>query len=445
MSARTLTFGGAFAAALSLGVVSFISFADVNGGQPQWAKAHAGAGAGHASHSGGGGHEGDSGAAHTGESHSDDDETPRLVKLSDEQIAAASISVSPVQTGKIAERLVVPGVITMDSDRIGRIAANVTGIVTELRKKLGDPVQKNEVIAVLESREVADARGEYISALVAYELQTTLFERDRTLWQKQFAPEQQYLKSRSAHTEARVKVDLARQKLLALNVDSREITETLSKQASAAVEAKQSAPAEKDTKSLRRYELRSPIAGRVVERRVDLGAPVGKEGQEAELYVIADLSTVWVELSVPIADLERVKEGQAVTIKGGTSPRRASGKIIFISPMLNNETRAARMIAAIDNQALEWRPGTFVTAEIAIDEDAVEKSIPLASIQKFNGANAVFVRTEDGFERRDIRIGKHDGSNVEVVSGLEEGEQIAVSNTFTLKAEAGKASAEHAH
>jgi cobalt-zinc-cadmium efflux system membrane fusion protein len=422
-------FGGVLVAILGLGVISIMSFAHVNEGYQPSVKADAES-------------DGDHGRPKA-TPKAEAEEIPRLVKLSEDQIGASNIAVSPVRNGIIRQRQSVPGVIAMDSDRVGRIAANVVGIVAELRKKLGDPVQKGEVIAVLESREVADARGEYISALVAYQLQSTLFERDRALWEKQFTPEQQFLKTRSAYTEARVRVDLARQKLLALNVDSREITETLSKQASAVVEAKEGAavPSEGAASSLRRYELRSPIVGRVVERRVDLGAPVGKEGQEAELYVIADLSRLWVELALPTADLENVKEGQSVTIKGSAS-RKASGKIIFISPMLNNETRAARVIAAIDNPGLTWRPGTFVTAEIAIDEDAVDKSIPLAALQKFNGVNAVFVRTADGFERRDVLIGKQDGDNAEVSAGLKEDEQIAVSNTFILKAELGKSSAE---
>jgi cobalt-zinc-cadmium efflux system membrane fusion protein len=423
-------FCGVLAAILGLGVISIMSFAHVNEAHQPSVKAEAESDGDHSRPK----------ATPTAEP----EEIPRLVKLSDDQIGASNIAVSPVRNGLIKQRLSVPGVIAMDSDRVGRIAANVVGIVSELRKKLGDPVQKGEVIAVIESREVADARGEYISALVAFQLQSTLFERDRALWEKQFTPEQQFLKTRSAYTEARVRVDLARQKLLALNVDSQEITETLSKQASAVVEAKEgaTAPSEGAAKSLRRYELRSPIAGRVVERRVDLGAPVGKEGQEAELYVIADLSRVWVELALPTADLENVKEGQSVLLKGSASHRKASGKIIFISPMLNNETRAARVIAAIDNPDLAWRPGTFVTAEIATDEDAVDKSIPLTALQKFNGVNAVFVRTADGFERRDVLIGKQDGDNAEVRMGLREDEQIAVSNTFILKAELGKSSAE---
>lgn len=407
---------GGFLAVLSAGAISWISFAHTNE-PPALAQAE-----------------------QPGEGHGQEKSPPpEQVKLTSQQIAAAHVEVAAAGNGMIVQRTAVQGTIVIDPDRIARVAANVTGIVAELNKKLGDPVGKNEIVAALESREVADARGEYLSARVAYELQGTLYERDRALWEKQITAEQQFIKTRSAFTEARVRLDLARQKLLALKLDQKEIDEVLGKQASAAVEA--AGLPQGTARSLRRYELRSPIAGRIVERRVDLGAPVGREGQEAEIYVIADLSTVWVELSVP-ADLENVKEGQSVTIKGNGAARKATGKIIFISPILNKDTRAARVIAAVENSDLAWRPGTFISAGITTGERPVSTAIPVGAIQKFRGVNAVFVLNEEGFEKREIIIGEQDGESAEVKSGLGAGEKIAVSNTFLLKAELGKASAE---
>lgn len=95
--------------------------------------------------------------------------------------------------------------------------------------------------------------------------------------------------------------------------------------------------------TLRHKELRAPISGQVVERRVDLGAPVGGEGQEKEVYVIADLSSLWVEMSVPLTDLPAVKVGQLVSVAATSEGSRTEGKIVFISPMLNADTLSARV------------------------------------------------------------------------------------------------------
>jgi cobalt-zinc-cadmium efflux system membrane fusion protein len=289
-------------------------------------------------------------------------------------------------------------------------------------------VAKGEVVAVLDSREVAEAKSEYISAQVNFELQKTLFEREHPLAQAKIIAENQFLRTRNTFTEAQLRVGLARQKLLALNLREKEIAE-LSRQ----------------TVALQVYELRSPLAGRIVERLVDLGAPVGGEGQAKELYVIADLSSVWIELSIPTGDLSAITEGQQVAISAGANAKPSHGKIVFISPMLNQETRSARVIAAIDNKDMAWRPGSYVTARVSIAEQPVQLRVPRTALQTIKGEQVVFVRTPEGFEKREVALGKGDDQAVEVVFGLDPGESIAVANTFVLKAELGKAEAEHAH
>lgn len=225
-----------------------------------------------------------------------------------------------------------------------------------------------------------------------------------------------------------MRVDLARQKLSALGVPEKEIA-GLSRQSTA----------------LQRYELRSLIAGRIVERLVDLGAPVGGEGQAKELYVMADLSTVWIELAVSTEHLPQITEGQPVAIAAGTEGKGSAGKIVFISPILNPETRAARVIAAVDNKDLTWRPGSYVTAQVTIEEQPVRLRVPRTALQTIGGEQVVFVRTPEGFEKREVALGKSDDQFVELAFGVDPGEEVAVANTFVLKAELGKSEAEHAH
>src|SRR5207302_3026029 len=142
---------------------------------------------------------------------------------------------------------------------------------------------------------------------------------------------------------------------------------------------------------------------------------------------------------VPTADLDVIAEGQAVVIaSGGDSGKRGDGRIIFISPLVNPDTRSARVIARVDNKALIWRPGSAVTARIVIKEEPVEVSIPPSALQTIGGERVVFVRTPNGFQRRAVTTGRSDEQAVEITSGLSTGEQVAVKNTFLLKAELGK-------
>ena len=224
---------------------------------------------------------------------------------------------------------------------------------------------------------------------------------------------------------------VARQKLSALGVPDREIASM-----SASPEA---------MNGLQSYEIRSPGVGRIVERMVDIGTPVGGEGQAKELFSIIDLRSVWVELAVSSTDLGQIREGNAVAISSVGNDRRIEGRIVFISPIFNNETRSARVYAAIGNDDLAWRPGSFVSADVTAEQISVDIRVPRTALQTIEGATVVFVRTETGFERRKVVIGKQDDEFVEIAFGIDPGETIAVSNTFLLKAELGKSEAEHSH
>ena len=348
-----------------------------------------------------------------------------LIKLTAEQIAKANIELAPARNGIIVRRVGAPGTIAPDPDRMGRVAAKVIGTVAELRKRLGDPVAKGEVVAVLESREVADAKSDYLAAQVHFELQKTLFEREQALWAQKISAEQQFLRARNAFREAELRLNVSRQKLSALDLTDQEIS---------------SLPTQ-PLMTLRHKEIRAPSGGQVVERRVDLGAPVGGEGQEKELYVIADLSSVWIELSVSVADLPAIRAAQSVAIVTRSDGPRVQGTIVFVSPFLNAETRSARVIASLANDGMAFRPGSFVTAAITIEEQEIDLVVPRAAVQTIGGEQVVFVRTDEGFEKREIVLGRADETHVEVVFGLDPGETIAVTNTFVLKAELGKSEA----
>jgi membrane fusion protein, heavy metal efflux system len=366
------------------------------------------------------------GAEPKGDSDVGINEEHATIKLTDEQVETSSIELAAVREGTLVRRIVVPGTIVPDADRIARVSVKLSATVAELRKKLGDTVEKGEVIAVLESREVANAKSEYLAARLNNDLQRNLYERDKILGDRHIIAEQIVLRSEGAAGQAKINLDIARQKLLALGVTENELAVL---------------PDEPET-ALRRQEVRAPISGRVVDRRVDLGAAVGRDNLETELFTVADLDRVWVELAVGPTSLPAVAEGQIVSVAAHGLAKRAVGKIVFVSPIVEKETHSARVVAEIANPDGNWRPGSLVQAAIAIGQRCVAVAVPVSAVQTIGRTRIVFVRTQDGFERRPVTLGEGDDRLLEVLSGVREAETIAVSNTFVLKAELLKSVAE---
>lgn len=349
------------------------------------------------------------------------------ISLAAEQIDKAGVVLTRVEPGVIAERLAAPGVVIADQDRIARVPARVIGSVAELRKRLGETVATGEIVAMLDSREVADAKSEWQAALVNYDLQKTLFDRAAKLWDKRISAEQVYLQAKTTATTAQLRVNLARQKLRSLGVSDAEI-DTLR--------------AADESANLGLYPVRAPISGRVIERKVDVGASVGGNNDPSELYAIADLSRVWIDLSIPASELNAIREGQKVFLRA-PNDETLSGEIIFIGPVLNPETRSARVLAAVDNPGLALRPGGFVNAAIAVRDTPVALRAPKSALQTVEGKTSLFVRNDKGFVARAVGVGRSDAQFVEITEGLTAGETIASENSFILKAELGKAEAGH--
>jgi len=353
-------------------------------------------------------------------------ESEGLVKLTQAQISAAGIETAPAGPATLVKEISVPGRVALNGDRQAKIVPKIAGIVASINKQLGAHVEDGEVLAAIESREVADAKSQYLEAWRAEELAKKVFEREERLWQQKVTAEQDYLTAKNAFETSKIQLELAHQKLHTMGLDEADIDAVI-----ASPELEQ---------AFRSYKIRSPIKGRVTARNLVLGQMLATD---TEIFNIADLSTVWVDLAVQPADLPFASEGQEVIVRG--EGRTAEGKIVGLSPVIDPETRSARAIAEIDNSKGEWQPGDYVRAQLISSRKETPLSVPRDAIQTINGKPSVFVSQQGGFKARAVTTGKEDSRNVEIISGLNPGDVIAVTNTFALKAELGKSEAEHEH
>ncbi len=184
-----------------------------------------------------------------------------------------------------------------------------------------------------------------------------------------------------------------------------------------------------------RYEMRAPFDGVVVEKHIVLGEAVK---DDTEVFVVADLSSVWVNVRVYQKDLSVVHKGLPVVLSVGHSISMAKGKIAWVSPQIDEHTRTAKARVVLPNTDGHWRPGLFVTAKIAVDEIEVPLLVPKVALQTVEDRLSVFVKTDEGFEPRPVMLGRSTEIYAEVTKGLQPGQQYVTKGAFTLKAELSK-------
>lgn len=334
------------------------------------------------------------------------------IALTAEQIRAAGITLGRPTTGG-AGALRLPATIEGDPQATQAVSAAIGGRIVALHRNLGQSVARGQTLAIIESREAAQLQGEVQATKARLALAQSNLAREERLFAQRVSPEQDVVAARTAAAEARIAHGQAQQQLSAAGGGGGQ---------------------------LNRMAIAAPISGQVISRSVVLGQTVAAD---AELYRIANLSNVSLALNLQPADAGRIRPGAVVAVSA--PGRQATGKIGFVSPALDPATRLVPAIAILDNRAGQWRVGEAVTASIALATDDGDRSIsvPSTAIQTVEGKSVVFVRTREGFKALPVVLGDRAGANVIIRSGLRGTEQIAITNSFALKAEIGKGEAGH--
>lgn len=336
------------------------------------------------------------------------------VHLTDAQIAAARIAVEPVRSD-LAGAVEASAVVAADPTRSAIAAAAVGGRIAAVHRNLGEPVKRGDVLVVLESREAADLTAEVQAARSQMQQAATTLEREERLFKERVSAEQDVIAARANAEAARIRLRLAQDRLGAAGGSG-------------------------DGAS-NRLTVRAPSDGFVIDRHAELGAVVAAD---SELFRVADLSVVSLDLSLAPDAAHAVRPGAAVAVSG--AGRTGEARIAFVAPIIDPATRQVRALATLPNADGAWRIGETVSVRIARADAAAGIAVPRAAIQTVEDKPSVFVRTDKGFAVKHLVLGAANGDHVLVESGLEGGERIAVANSYVIKAELGKGEGgEHEH
>lgn len=340
---------------------------------------------------------------------------PDRIPLDEAQMRGAGITIATVQAGTVRRVVTLPAEIRTNEDRTAIVLPKVAGSVDAAPAVLGQHVKRGQTLAVIASSAVSDLRSELQAAEQRTALAKTTYEREKMLWQDKISAEQDYLQARQAWQEAQIAAANLRQKL-------------------AALDAAPSHPG-----GLNRYDVRAPFDGIVTEKHLTLGTTVK---EDTPIFQVADLSTVWADITVPANQLGTVRVGESVTIRSGESNLSATGKISYVSAVVGDQNRSARARVILLNPKLQWRPGFVAEAEVAADEVSVPVVVAADAVREIEGKPSVFVRVKDGFIVQPVTVGRSDGRTTEIVAGLKPGTSYAADGSFVLKAEHGKSAAQ---
>lgn len=348
------------------------------------------------------------------------------VVLSPEAAGFADLGIDTIGPALIRDVISLPGQVALNENRVVHVIPRMSGVVYSVHKNLGETVTKGELLAVIDSRELADAKSEFLAARERRALTRSRFEREEGLRKKDVSSEDDYLTAKQALAEAEIRVRSSRQKLAALG---------LGEEALRQVE-------EEEDASLTRYEIRSPLTGSLVEKHITRGEGVAAD---ADIFLLADLSTVWVEVAVYPQDLRKIRPGLPVLIRSDDLQREAEGVVSYIGPIIGEDTRNATAIVELPNPEGIWRPGLYVTADIIAEETTVPMAVPVDAVQKFRDWDVVFAKFGNTYEIRMLELGRTDGVLVEVIGGIESGQAYVARNSYVLKADLEKSGATHDH
>ncbi|MBE0625534.1 MAG: efflux RND transporter periplasmic adaptor subunit [Burkholderiales bacterium] len=348
------------------------------------------------------------------------------IRMDDPAMTSAGIALSTAGPARIRTALQLQGEIQFNQDRLAHVVPRLAGVVVKSAKNLGDPVKKGDLLAVLESPALADLKSEHLSTQTRLELARETFEREKRLWEEKISAQQDYLASRQALAEAEIVHRNVEQKLLALGLTHAALMR----------------PGSGGGNGLTRFDIRAPIDGVVTEKHLALGEALK---EDASIITIADLSTVWAEITIYPKDLGNVKLGQKVTVRASALNAEAEGRVSYVGSLIGEQTRSAKARVTLPNPERSWRPGLFVTVDLVQDETEVPVAVSVDAIQTYRDWKVVFGRFGELFEARPVKLGRSDGKWVEVVSGISPGTPYAATNSFVLKADLGKAGASHDH
>jgi membrane fusion protein, heavy metal efflux system len=371
----------------------------------------------------------------------------RIQFISQEAVDKAGIEVEPVWKAPMVEFITGNGEIVYDQTRTARLSARVPGTMFRTFKRVGDSVQRGEVIALVDAAEVGKSKAEFLHALVQARLKQTLFSNLQRAVGSGSVAERSVQEAQTAFNDARIRLATAEQALtnLGLPVQSSSFEgvpedELPNRLRFLGLPAKLADSFDPNATTGNLLPLTAPFGGVVVSRDVVAGEVVdtGKV-----LFVVVDAAQMWLTLDLRLEDAKSVRVGQKIRFRPDGDKDEAIGTITWVSTEADHKTRTIKVRAVLANADGRLRANTFGVGRIILREEAQTVVVPSIAIHWEGDCFVVFVRDKDFlkpgapkvFHTRTVRLGARDEKQTEIIAGLLPGELVAARGSAILRAE----------
>lgn len=349
-------------------------------------------------------------------------EEPVEVSLTPEALERAGIKTALVQSQPAVSAMTVPGTVMSNAYRDTKVNALIGGVIRRVSAELGSPVTRGQPLAVIFSTDLAEAQMKYLSMQAMAHADRQKRERTEKLVALGAASRQELEEITAVQASRETELAAARQRLLLLGLSADQVTRVTD---ASHIVSEVIVPA--------------PADGIVIARNVNPGQVV-MAGHD--LFVVTDLSTVWVIGDLYEKDFASVGVGSEATVGVPSAPKSGlGGRVAYIDPRVDPATRTAKVRVEVPNRNAELRLGMYVTVSFQTGSAQRQTLVPRTAVQSVGDRTVVYVPVEGEetrFTERPVKVAAAVGEFLQVLEGLKPGEKVVTEGSFFLRAEAAR-------
>jgi membrane fusion protein, heavy metal efflux system len=372
--------------------------------------------------------------------------TRRVQFTSAESVNKSGIDVDAVQEHAMTESISANGELVFDPTHVAHLSSRAPGSVVKVFKTLGDKVKAGEILALVDAGQVGQLKSQLLQSIVQIQLKRITVDRLKPITAEGAIAGRSLIEAESALQEAEIGLVTAKQALSNLGFDvpesldasdSKKVSEELR---FLGIPQSLSDALPVGAKTANMIPIRAPYSGVIVASSIVAGESVDTSGR---LFTIADPSQMWLLLNVRQEEAKYVHLDQKVKFDTDNGDQQVFGKVSWISPTIDDQTRTLQVRVAVSNSDSKLRDNTFGTGQIILREEPHAIVVPAEAIQSTSDVHLIFVRDKNYFDEkspkvfhvRQVRIGAKEGKYTEVLAGVLPGEVIAAKGSNVLLAQ----------